>query len=434
MDEAALGRDWSIRSGGEDDFSAVVETVGEALVVSDDRATSRARLTPLLAEDDFGRLLVAIESGRSERDAEDERAVRDGRVIGSVNAFSFRMTLPGGSRPAAGITGVGVWPTRRRQGVLTALIRRQLADIRDRGENLAILWASEGSIYGRFGYSPANSEYKGELAYAHARLRPDAPRGADLSVELVRASRARSDLERVHAAATARQVGRLQRSPAFWERALADTPDARAGRSSLKAAVVHGPEGPLGYALHRTRDRWENANPCAQLHVEEAVATTPEAWTALYEHLFSRDLVTQLVFESMAQDDPLHFLLADPRRLVTRFDDSLWVRLVDVPGALAERSYAVPADVVLEVSDRYAPWNEGRWRLRADRNGATCERTSRAPDLSLDVSHLGAVHLGANTLSGYLRTGLITEHTPGSVFGLDTALFRPEAPFCDQGF
>ncbi|MGW5877970.1 GNAT family N-acetyltransferase [Nocardiopsis terrae] len=433
--ERPAERGWTVRAGGREDFPAVVEVVGEALLASDEREVSRERLAPLLAEDGYGRLLLAVEADREGKGepSGDERVVGDGRVIGSVNAFSFRMAVPGGIRPVAGVTGVGVWPTRRRQGVLTALMRRQLADIRDRGENLAVLWASEGAIYGRFGYAPANGEYRSSIRVEHARLRPDAPRDPDLTTELVRACGARADLERVHATVASVQTGRLQRSPAFWDAALRDTPDTREGRSPLKAVVVSGADGPRGYALYRTLRKGEDGNR-ASLHVEEITATSPAAWTALYEHLFTRDLVARVDFASVAQDDPLQYLLTDPTRLATTFDDALWLRLVDVPAALAERSYAAPVDVVLEVADRHAPWNAGRWHLRADRSGAACEATAAAPDLSLDVSRLGAAHLGGNALTGYLRTGLLTEHTPGAVNLLDTALSRPDAPFCDQDF
>ncbi|WP_017580459.1 GNAT family N-acetyltransferase [Nocardiopsis valliformis] len=434
--EGFAERGWVLRAGGKDDFRAVVEVVGEALVVTDDRQTSFERLTPILAEDGFERLLLVAETDWPGQvtGAEDERVIGGERVIGSVNAFSFEMTVPGGTQAAAGVTGVGVWPTRRRQGILTALMRRQLSDIHRRGEKIAILWASEGTIYGRYGYAPAIDEYGTTLEGTHARLRPDAPRDPALFVELLRASRVRADLERVFATVAAEQSGRLQRSPAFWDRTLRDTPESRDGKSYLKAAVAYGPDGPVGYALYRTLNKWADANPASEVHVEEMVAAAPEARTALYEHLFSRDLVTRLVFEATAEDDPLQYLIADPHRLVTKYDDSLWLRLVDVPGALAERSYAAPVEVVIEVADRHALWNEGRWRLRADGSGATCEATSEAADVSLDVSHLGAVYLGANTLTGFLRNGLLIEHTPGAVAALDTALFRPEAPFCGQGF
>jgi predicted acetyltransferase len=426
--EGFAERGWTLRPGGKDDFPAVVEVVGEALLGTEDSEFWIERFGPLLSEDGYARQLVVTETHWQGEDtgSGDDRAVEGGRVIGSVNAYSFRMTVPGGTQAVAGITGVGVWPTRRRQGILSALMRRQLADIRDRGEKLAILWASEGAIYGRFGYAPATSQYEVTLEAAHARLRPDAPRDPSLTTELLRLPRARADLERVYAEVAAHQTGHIHRSRAFWDSNLRDTPESRQGRSHLKAAVVSGADGTRGYALYRTGNR--------EVHVQEIVAASPAARTALYEHLFSRDLITKLVFASTAPDDPLQYLIADPHRLAIRFDEPLWLRLVDVPGALADRSYTASADVVIEVADRYAPWNAGRWRLRADRSGAVCEAASDAPDLSLDVSHLGAAYLGLHTLSGYLRSGLLTEHTPGAAAALDTALFRPDAPFCGQAF
>lgn len=80
----------------------------------------------------------------------------DGKAIGTTAAYSFELTLPGDFIvPAAGITAVGVLPTHRRQGVLTEMMRHQLADLRERGDFRAVLLATEGQIYGRFGYGPA---------------------------------------------------------------------------------------------------------------------------------------------------------------------------------------------------------------------------------------------------------------------------------------
>jgi predicted acetyltransferase len=95
-----------------------------------------------------------------ERDwAEPDRllaAEEDGRLVGAAGAFSFAMTVPGGGAiPVAGVTWVGVLPTHRRRGVLNALMRRQLDDVVERGEPIAVLTASEASIYGRYGYGLA---------------------------------------------------------------------------------------------------------------------------------------------------------------------------------------------------------------------------------------------------------------------------------------
>ena len=85
-------------------------------------------------------------------DLEDARALAEldrtiaafhgGRCVGLVAAISFELTVPGGGAVrAAGFTDVGVLPTHRRRGVLTALMARQLRDSRDRGEPVSALVA-----------------------------------------------------------------------------------------------------------------------------------------------------------------------------------------------------------------------------------------------------------------------------------------------------
>jgi len=92
--------------------------------------------SPLSAE---GRELVVsrLEFDRS-------LAAFDGPVqVGTAGAYSFQLSVPGfATLPGAGVTWVGVLPTHRRRGVLSSLMRRQLPEIRDRGEPVAVLWAS----------------------------------------------------------------------------------------------------------------------------------------------------------------------------------------------------------------------------------------------------------------------------------------------------
>lgn len=411
--------EWTVRGTDRDEYTEVIRVVGEALLASESPAEREHLVRSRIDAEGYDRVLVAVDG--------DE-------VVGTVNDFAFEMAMPGGPRPVAGVTGVGVWPTHRRRGVLSAMMRRQLADIHARGERYAALWASEGAIYGRFGYGPAAAEMAVLVQRHHGVLRPDAPRGHGLRGRLADPEQVRPDLERVHREVAAAQVGQFQRAGYWWDHVVRDLPAHRDGRGPLRAFVVSGPEGPLGYALYRTRARWEEGGSQGEVHVQEITATAPAAWTALYDHLFNRDLTVSVVFTSLAADNPLHHLLADRSRAVPRLRTSLWVRLVDVPGALAERCYAAPGETIVEVADRHAPWNAGRWHLKADTGGARVESTATAPDLSLDVSHLGAAYLGQTTLNGYLRAGLLTEHTPGAVGRLDAALHRSEAPFCGLVF
>src|SRR4029077_14090730 len=84
-------------------------------------------------------------------------AFDDSTPVGVTGCYSFQLSVPGAEMlPAAGVTFVSVLPTHRRRGVLSRLMRRQLADAQERGEPLAILWASESVIYPRYGYGRAS--------------------------------------------------------------------------------------------------------------------------------------------------------------------------------------------------------------------------------------------------------------------------------------
>ncbi|MDE3722871.1 GNAT family N-acetyltransferase [Nocardiopsis sp. N85] len=409
---------WEVRTATEAEIPDASRVFTTAINIPMEELLGVERDHPV---DDPDRILVALDGDR---------------VVGTANSHRFALSVPGGPRPAAGVTGVGVWPTHRRRGVLTAIMRHQLADVRARGENLAILWASEGGIYGRHGYGRAAHQHTVAVRRAHAALRPDAPRDPGLTVELAAPADVLPELDRLHRAALTRRPGGFPREGHWWGVRLWMLSRPRPDTSDLRVALVRGPDGALlGSALHRvTTQDGEDGLPAGKVTVHEPIALTPAARTALYEYLFATDLTVETVVVGLPDDDPLPALLADPAQAVRRTTGALWLRLVDVPAALAERSYAHPVDTVIEVADRHAPWNAGRWHLKTDGADTRVEATDTAPDLTVDVSHLGAAHLGRGPLTTRVDAGTAVEHTPGAAARLDTALYTPRAPLCDTGF
>lgn len=405
--------DWAVRAGTEQDYPEMARIFCEALLM--DRAEFLEHMLeyPVV---EYDRGLVAVD---------------DHRVIGSAQAFSFDFTLPAGPRPVAGITAVGVWPTHRRRGVLTALMRRQLADIRDRGEKVAVLWASEGGIYERFGYGQGIRELRATIRRVDAILSPDVPRDPELTVELYEPLEAIEVLTSLHRDLAPTRVGQFTRSTRWWEHIL----HHKSGEGELpRVAVVYGPDGPQGYARYTAVSNWVGGGAHGRLQVNELYTATPRARVALYEHLFSRDLIGEITFSRLPLDDPLPLLLVDRNKLERRPYDSLWVRLVDLPGALADRPWATTVETVLEVSDHHAPWNAGRWKVITDTDGVRVEPTDAAPDIGLDTAQLGGAYLGQVPLHDHWEAGRLTEHTPGAVARMDQALYLPGAPFCGSNF
>jgi predicted acetyltransferase len=370
---------------------------------------------------------------------------------GIAGIYSLRMSIPGAIVPAAGVTWVAVLPTHRRRGVMSSLMHRQLRDIRDRGEALAVLWASEGGIYGRFGYGIASWHTairmkRGEGTLGRNGLATAAEPG--LRLRIAEPGSVRAELGKIYDTVLPTRPGMYARDELWWNRALETGEDSEpegAPGDVLRCLIAEDGSGPRGYALYTAQSRWDEATFLADssLDIRELVAAGPAAAATIWADLLSRDLTTEFTAQRRPIDDPLVHLLADGRLTRRKLGDGLWARLTELPKALSQRRYACPLDVTIEVTDTLFQENEGTWRLRTgtqDARGgldgvpgltATCERhTGGTPDLTLDVAVLGAAYLGGTRLGSLAGAGQVTEHRPGAVLALSTAMSWEPAPWC----
>ena len=356
-------------------------------------------------------------------------AWEDGRAVGGAGSFPFELTVPGGRLRAAGVSVVGVLPTHRRRGVLTAMMRAQLDACRTHGEPVAYLWASEDMIYSRFGYGMASLAGEIELSRERsAYYAPFAPFGATRLVPLAEAEPFVAPVwERV----AAQTPGMFARTPAWWQtRTLVDPDWRRQGGGELQCVVLEADGGPVAYALYRINLAFDRGVSTSTVNVVEALGDTPRAVRAIWRYLLDVDLVARVRAFLLPVDHPLLLLVAEPRRLHFSVRDGLWVRLVDVGAALSARTYAASGSVVVDVADPFCPWNAGRWRIGDSGAG----RTSAAPDLRCDVTALGSVYLGGFTWAQMARALRVEELRSGTIARAD-ALFNAErAPWCPEIF
>jgi predicted acetyltransferase len=398
----------TIRTLGEDDYQAFSDLVAAAFLADPDPSDAA-----------FERPLF---------DLDRVHGVFDGpELIGSGAVLARRMTVPGGGqRPTAAVTSVGVKPGHRRRGVLNGVMRAQLDHVRERGEAFAALWASEGSIYGRYGYGlaaqmtdlrlPRGAEFHPGVDVGTERVR-EAPH--DEAMPLVRA---------VYDRVAPTRAGYLSRTGANWDHHLADEDRHRGGLTRYRYALH-----PRGYAVYRIKSAWGDRGPENELNLRELTAEDERARAALFRYLLDLDLTGELRYFG-GSDDPVYHLLANPRLARRSNHDSLWVRLVDVDRALAERGYLSDVDVVLDVADEFCPWNAGRLRLTVRTGEADVRRVTDDPDVALDVSALGAAFLGGTRLSTLAEAHFVRERTPGAVRALSHALLGEVVPHCPEVF
>jgi predicted acetyltransferase len=361
------------------------------------------------------------------------------QLAGAACAFSFLLSVPGEVVPVAGVSGICVLPTHRRRGILRSLMTRQLTDIHAGGEAIAALWASEAGIYGRFGYGLASQLASFTIERGDGRLAPGAPADPALRLRVTQPHGARRELAKVYDALLPCRPGLFARDDRWWDAALYDPGYRRGGRGPLRCVLAEDAAGARGYVLYSASPYWDDDGlPYGNIRVRELMADGPAVAAELWRDLLTRDLTGEVIAGNRPVDDPLLYLLADPRRARARLRDGLWLRLVDLPAALTKRRYAAPADVVIDVADELCPWNAGRWRLRAQGPGAavpaTCERTGDRADLSLPVTALGAAYLGGTRLGALAGAGLVTELRPGALAALSTAMSWDPAPWCPMVF
>jgi predicted acetyltransferase len=348
-------------------------------------------------------------------------------IVGGAGAFPFELSVPGAVLPCGGVTVVGVYPTHRRRGVLRQMMDAQLRDIHERGEPIAALWASEETIYGRFGYGLAS--WCGELAVAKAYSSFAQPLERRGRVRFVTPEEAATLFPPVWTAFMQQRPGVFERTPEWWTLRRLRIPDEE--KASPKRLVVLELDGAVeGYAVFKSEPKFENGVGAATLEVHEAIATTPQAWAELWRFLLDIDWQAAIHTSLVPPDHPLFLLLANPRRAGYRMIDSLWVRLVDVGAALSGRAYAGDGEVVLEVHDAMCDWNDGRWRVSAD--GAA--RTDAAAELALDVSTLGAAFMGAVSFRQLREAGRVEELADGAVARADTLFAWRPLPWCPEIF
>ncbi|MEO5987666.1 MAG: GNAT family N-acetyltransferase [Candidatus Eisenbacteria bacterium] len=369
------------------------------------------------------RFLPFIEPSRS------FAAREHGATVGGCASFPFEMTVPGGTVRCSGLTVVGVVPTHRRRGVLRSMMRAQLDDTRRRGEPIAALWASEEGIYGQFGYGIASISGDIELPRSMTSfVQPFEPRG---EIRILSEAEALGPLSQAYERIRLGQPGMMRRSDEWWyKRRLADPESKRQGAGELTRVALSLDGQPAGYALYRLNQKLDAGSTSGYVQVIEAMGATLEATREVWHFLFSIDWVASTKAMLLPIDHPLWFLLARPREMNYRMHDGLWVRLVDLPAALAARTLGDAAPVVVEVTDAFCDWNAGRWQLSA--KGA--ERSTAAAELACDVTALGSVYLGGFSFARLARAGRVSELREGAAARADLLFPTDRAPWCPELF
>lgn len=346
-----------------------------------------------------------------------------GELLGTARSTDADLTVPGGATvPLAAVTGVGVRADRTRRGVLTELMRAQFDEFAGRGVPAATLYATEGAIYGRFGYGVATLSRSLTVRKPLARFRPEVPVGGEC--ELLDLDAALERLPGIYAD-LAHLPGMMTRSQYWWRSMWIAL---RKASEPVVTVVHHGPRGADGFAQYRVVGKQPGFSGTMRLlglHAGNA-----DAFAGLWRFLLGVDLVDEIKAEGRPLGEPVELLFTDPRACeVTGTGDETWLRLVDVPTALSARAWE-GEPLVVEVTDPVLEHNTGRFRVSRD----GVERTRSSPQLRLGVDALAMTYLGAWRPSALAQVGRAQLTGEGVAERADRLFGTRVPPWCGTFF
>jgi predicted acetyltransferase len=353
------------------------------------------------------------------------------RVVGTLRSFDTRVSVPGRADIAAtALTHVAVSASHRRQGLLSRMISADLAACAERGDAVSVLIAAEYPIYGRFGYGPTTEGVDFEIDTVG--LTVTGPRTG--SIETVDRDTYRAAVPAIYDRFRVAQPGSILRDDWWWDVSLGVV--ALEGRTAPKFFALSRTESGEadGFVAYRIEDHWVDVRPRSKMLVDDLVGVDTSSTVRLWRYCIETDWIGTVRADHRNVEDPLRWHLDDARAMAERErSDLLWLRILDLPQALAGRSYLAEGSVVLEVKDPLG-FASGRVRLDGGPSGATCTPTDAATDLALSVQVLSSAYLGGYTLASMAAAGLVTECTPGSLATADAMFRSAVAPSCPTHF
>ena len=342
----------------------------------------------------------------------------DGKTIaGSGGADSFDMTLPGGTQvPVGGVAYITTAPTHRRRGIQRNIMKRIHHDARNRGDIATILWASQSNLYPRYGYGNTMPVHNWHIDLRHTKYE-HAPAWTGHYVKAER-DEAIPLMTEAYERTRPNRTGMITRTAKRWQYEIhpIDTKDEF-------FVIYKEGENALAYARYTIEIDPEDEFK-GTLHVKEAVAATDSAHAALWRYLFDQELVDDLKARARPVDDPLIWMLAEPRRLRRSFTDAIWMKLLDIPAMLEQRTYPVEDTLIMQIIDAETDESHN-FSVEFGNEGATSRPTSAEPELVMNESELAAIYAGAVECSMLANIGLIdvSARTPDAALRAD-AIFR----------
>ncbi|MBL07384.1 MAG: hypothetical protein CL773_06000 [Chloroflexi bacterium] len=360
------------------------------------------------------------------------------QIVGSGGADKYNITVPGGNNiKMAGIAYMGTLPTHKRRGIFSSMMKKLHQQAKERGDAIAGLWASQSLLYSRFGYGLATMREDWSIDTNHTSLSTDRPTG--ISLKLVDKNKALNEIPKIYEIYRRCQNGATDRTQGYWNYLLYEDEQTRfnkSGRSGFFFVIAYKDNKPCGYAIYNFNKESGVAHEDDEgsLIVEEIISTDRESNNALWHYIFGVELVEEISFNRRGTNDPLYYMLKNPRKLKRNIIDGLWARIIDPIKMLESRTYKNPGKIVINISGQNQNDIEGIFQIETDGKNTDVKKTKDKPDISIRPSELSSIYFGSVRASEFYQAGLIEIKNYDILSRVNEMFSVEQAPWCNTDF
>ena len=355
----------------------------------------------------------------------------DGKLASSFTSIPFTMRANGRAIPMAGVSTVGTQTEFRRRGLSRRIHTQAFAEMRNQGQTVASLWASQAAIYQRYGYAMVTAQRNYEIDSIDINFFD----GNFGSGEVVRKSveDGYDEAKALYIEFISDRMCYLHRAKSLW---LQNVFEERTDDGPVHLAICYdanaNANGYIAYTLRHSKVA-HGSRPQG-IEIRDFVWNSPDAYRSLWEWLRRHDLVGRIRYGSAPMDDPAPLLFTEPRLLHTTDREGLWMRVVDVPAALSSRAYIYEDEITIGLpEDSLTPWNKGNWQLHTTSEKAEAHPTKKSPDISLSINSLALLYTGYLSASRLASLGLLSG-APRALEKADRLFTTHHAPHCPDHF
>lgn len=352
-------------------------------------------------------------------------------MVASFATVPFTMRAAGKSLPMGGISAVGTLPEYRRRGIVRQLMTRALADMRERSQPVAALWASQAAIYQRYGFAMTTVMRRYRIDTVDIAFF-DGDFGT-CNVERTNLAEGYDVLKKIYIEFVAERFCYLHRASPMWQLQILSQDDES---GPIHAAIAtDADKQPVGYVIYTLRPgKVSHAARSQEITIRDLAWLTPDAYRSLWRFLASHDLVGAIAWDRAPNDDPAMDLFAEPRLLHHADGEGCWFRIVDIVPALTGRGYDNDGELCIGIEDdALTPWNDGNWQLTVRDGSGNLESTQAEADLSGSIRALTYIFTGARRASELAAWGLLTGK-PEAIARADRLFHTPHLPHCPDNF